>query len=238
MSIPALLAEGAAALGVALQAAETDALAAYLALLGTAGELQNLTGYSDAETMARQLVLDALAAWRVLPRHGDFRLVDLGSGAGIPGLPLAVTSPESRFVLVDAREKKARFIAEAGVRLGLGNVEVVARRAEDLGRDPTFREQADWVAAKALAPLNVLVELAVPLLRPRGSLLAWKGAQAEQEIAGAANALEQLGARVAAVHPYQLPGGDERRVLVEIRRVGPLSDRWPRRSGRPEKRPL
>jgi len=145
-------------------------------------------------------------------------------------------APHLAFTLVDAREKKAAFVRKVAAFPRFRNVTVRAGRAEELGRE--LRERFEVGVAKALAPLNVLVELMIPLLAPGGLLIAWKGPAAKDEIASAAHALQELAAEVEDRRSYAIPGGDEHRELVLIRRVGPLPDRYPRRAGIPEKRPL
>ena len=212
----------------------------YAELLLEASRTQNLVGHDSLEDVVALLVVDALAAAPCLAEP-NLAVMDLGTGGGIPGLPLALACPASRFSLVDATLRKVQFIREVVLQLQVENVTAMAGRAEDLGRDPDYRETQDVVLAKAVAPMAVLVELAVPLLKPGGRLLAWKGPQVEQELGEAQGALAQLGAVVERKLPYGLrdaQGVAQERILVEVRRHGPLSDRFPRRAGMPAKKPL
>lgn len=229
------LAEDARTLGLVLSPLQEAMLEGYETRLVEQNKTLNLTALRPDE-IRRHLVLDALAGYFALPREGG--IIDLGTGGGVPGLPLAVVAPHLRFTLVDAREKKLAFVAAAARDLGLANVTTRAARAEALGRDADFRERYEVGLAKALAPLNILVELLVPLLVPGGLLVAWKARAAGDEIAAAARALDELACVVEERRPYAIPGGDERRELILIRRTGPLPDRYPRRAGIPEKRPL
>ena len=232
------LASWSQSLGLSLTAAQVDALRGYVDLLAEAGEIINLTGLASVEAMERLLVLDALAGLLVLEAPSGARIVDLGTGGGVPGLPLAIMRPDCHFTLVDSREKKVGFVQWAADRLGLRNVSTRAARIEDLGRAPETREAFDVALAKALAPLPSLVELAVPLLAPQGYLLAWKGSAAAAEVEQAAGALRALDAEVRQVRAYALPDGDEARALVQIARCGPLPARFPRRVGLAQKQPL
>ncbi|MBM3462975.1 MAG: 16S rRNA (guanine(527)-N(7))-methyltransferase RsmG [Armatimonadetes bacterium] len=226
-----MLAEAAAGLGFSLSQSEVAVLERYREMLLAAQF--NVIGYDAPEDVDRHLLVDALAAWRVLPRYGALSIVDLGTGGGVPGIPLAVTGPNHHYLLVDSREKKVTFVRACASALGLDNVVAQAARAEDLGRSDLHREQHDVVVAKGLAPLNVLLELAVPLLKPDGRLLAWKGARGEEEISAAAGATRALAVEVERVDGY-----DGAKLLVVVRRVGSLAKTYPRKPALMQKKPL
>ena len=162
-------------------------------------------------------------------------LVDVGSGAGLPGLPIKIARPDLRVTLIEADQAKAAFLVHANAALGLEGVEVVARRAEDAGQDPALREAFDVAVARALAPLPVLVELCLPLVRVGGRLLAQK-TEAE-EVASASNAIGLLGgelSRVVSAPSSARAAG----TIVIIDKVRPTPARYPRRSGIPARKPL
>ncbi len=165
--------------------------------------------------------------------------IDLGSGGGVPGIPLALARPEVRWVLVDSVRKKADVLASMVTELGLSNVTVVAERAELLGRAPDHRERHDLVAARACAPLPTLAELALPLLAVGGSLVAWKGplAAGDEELARGTTALRELGGGTPELRPagHAALGGH---TLVVVRKERPTPARYPRRPGEPSRRPL
>lgn len=233
-----LLLDAAHSMGVEVDSQQGKALARYVALLARASETTNLTGYTDSQTMERMLVLDALAAFPFLQAAPGSRLIDLGSGGGSPGIPLAILRPDCSFVLVDSRDKKVQFLADVAHELGLGHVQALAGRIEDLGRSPQHRSCYDLALAKALAPLPSLVELAAPLLCDGGALMAWKSSSAPTELAQAERAMTLLGMQWVETHEYALPGGDEERSLLRIQRTGALPARFPRRVGVAQKQPL
>jgi len=182
---------------------------------------------------ADQLIDDALV---LLDHLGDAkRLVDVGSGGGLPGLPLKIARPELAVTLVEADSGKAAFLVQACARLGLVDVEVVARRAEEVGHDARYRESFDVAVARALAPLPVLVELCLPLVRVGGNLLAQK--TDKEEVPAAQRAIELLGGALQSVSPAPSTARATGTIVV-IAKVGPTPSRYPRRSGVPARKPL
>jgi len=163
-------------------------------------------------------------------------LVDVGSGGGLPGLPLKLARPELRLTLVEANRKKAAFLTHACAILGLEDVEVLAARAEDAGRDPRLRDSFDAATARALASLPVVVELCLPFVRPGGRLLAMKTAGAE-EAERAMPAITALNAELLDVRPAPSTARSLGTVVV-IRKLGPTPDAYPRRAGVPLRKPL
>jgi 16S rRNA (guanine527-N7)-methyltransferase len=189
--------------------------------------------------VARLHLLDSLAALPLIDAMAPARAIDLGSGGGLPGLPLALARPDVQWTLVDSVGKKAAILAEFVAGLGLRNVAPVADRAEALGRDAAHRERHDLVTARACAALPVLAELALPLLAVGGSLVAWKGPLAEDddEIRRGRAAIGQLGGgRLRIVDPDITALGGHRFVVVSKER--PTDPRFPRRPGEPGRRPL
>ncbi|HKZ50758.1 MAG TPA: 16S rRNA (guanine(527)-N(7))-methyltransferase RsmG, partial [Dehalococcoidia bacterium] len=164
--------------------------------------------------------------------------IDIGSGAGFPGLPMKIVRPALRLTLLESARKRADFLSNLVERLGLTEVAVVAARAETLARDPAHRESYDLALARALAPLPVLVELALPFLRLGGWLASPKGSGAAQEVEEAAGALVLCGGRVEGMERLAVPETPSPPTLVLVRKVAPTPERFPRRPGIPAKRPL
>jgi 16S rRNA (guanine527-N7)-methyltransferase len=162
-------------------------------------------------------------------------LVDVGSGAGLPGLPIKIARPDLRVTLIEADQSKAAFLVHASAALGLEGVEVVARRAEDAGQDPALREAFDVAVARALAPLPVLVELCLPLVRVGGRLLAQK--TEGEDPAVASRAIDLLGGRLSAVVGAPSPARTAGTIVV-VDKVTPTPARYPRRPGIPARKPL
>jgi len=179
------------------------------------------------------LIEDSLV---LLEHLGDARkLVDVGSGGGLPGIPLKLARPELAVTLVEADQAKAAFLVQACARLGLEGVDVVARRAEDVGRDSRYREAFDVAVARAVAPMPVLVELCLPLVRVGGRLLAQK--TVKEDPSDAQRAIQLLGGRLESVSPAR-SGARTAGTVVTVAKVRATPDAYPRRAGLPGRKPL
>ena len=227
------------ALAAQLPDGYVERAAAYGALLVDANRRLNLTRVTEPAQVARLHLLDAVAALPLLDAAGAQSAIDLGSGGGVPGIPLALARPAMQWILVDSVGKKADVLAAMVDQLGLGNVTVVAERAELIGRLAAHRERHDLVAARACAPLPVLAELAIPLLAVGGTLLAWKGplTAGDDELKHGTTALRELGAgppRLVPAGPASLGG----HTFVLARKERATPERYPRRPGEPGRKPL
>lgn len=235
---PTRLPASAAAMGVELSPAQAAQFAEYHEMLRAANRSFNLTRVPDdpAEAIDRNY-LDCLAPLaRGWPE--DARLaIDVGSGAGFPGVPLAIARPQTRFVLLDALDKRVKFLQSVVDALGL-NAVAVHMRAEDAARRPEFRERFDVAVARAVAPLNVLAEYLTPFVRVGGRMAALKGPGAEDELAQAQAALALLGGDGGRVESIEIPGRDWSHRLVFVEKLRPTPEKYPRRAGVPEKKPL
>ena len=216
-----------------------DAAERFVDLLLAANRRVNLTRVVAPAEVARLHLLDSLAALPEIDRMGPAEAIDLGSGGGLPGLPLAMARPAMRWTMVDSVGKKATILEEFVAALRLHNVTVIADRAETVGRSAGQRERYDLVTARACAALPVLTELAMPLLVVGGSLLAWKGplSEADEEVRRGQAAAAQLGAgALRIVDPGVAALGGHRLVVVPKERA--TEARFPRRPGQPGRRPL
>lgn len=232
-ALSTVLAETARQFGVTLNEAP---FTEYLQAILTENEAYGLTAFKEAADVERQLLADSLSFFQV---ESQGPVADLGSGAGIPGIPIALAAPHRHVTLVEARQRKAQFLSRIVDRLKLRKrVRVAAERAEAMGRNPDDREKFGTVVAKGLAQLPVLLELAMPLLEVGGVLIAWKGPGADEEIAQAESAFKELHATLEKRIPYTLPQDPAQRQLLIIRKTAPTPEQYPRRSGKPKKTPL
>jgi 16S rRNA (guanine527-N7)-methyltransferase len=228
----------AAAWDINLDAGQLDAFWRYLALLESWNRRLNLTAVTGSEAVRVRHFLDSLSCLLATGDLGDRRLVDVGSGAGFPGLPLKICCPSLRLTLVESVAKKARFLEAVVAELALEAVTVLPERAETVGRLPGHRHGYDWAVARAVAPLPTLAEYLLPLCRTGGFMLAQKGPDVAQEAGQAVEALRLLGGSAPRLETVHLPEGEGTRCLVVVEKVAPTPEQYPRRAGLPAKRPL
>jgi len=225
-------------LGLQLTRRQLDAFRRYASELIAWNEHHNLTAITDPQDIEIKHFLDSLTCLLAIkPKPGD-RVADVGSGAGFPGLPLRIVSPQIQLTLVEATGKKAEFCRHVVRELGLEGVEVIHARVEDVGHQPGHREAYDWAVARAVAQLPVLVEYMLPLLRVGGRMVALKGETGPAEAQAAGEALRMLGGHVDSLIPIELPRVPESRYLVVISKRSATSPAYPRRPGKPVKDPL
>jgi 16S rRNA (guanine527-N7)-methyltransferase len=198
----------------------------------------NLTSIVDPQQIRIRHFLDSLSCWIAMRSAPPGRVIDLGAGAGFPGLPLKILQPQMELTLVEATAKKAGFLEHIVQVLRLEQVTVLAKRAEDVGQIPEHREAYDWAIARALAPMPVLAEYMLPVVKVGGRMLAQKGRDVKLETQQAASAFQALGGEVADVLSVAIPHLEEERWLVTVNKTAPTPPNYPRRVGIPTKRPL
>jgi 16S rRNA (guanine527-N7)-methyltransferase len=225
-------------LGIALTSTQVNMFAAHEALLLEWNTKFNLTSIIDHDTIRVKHFLDSLTCLRVIPIQGEFSLIDIGTGAGFPGIPLKIINPSIKLTLVESVGKKADFCRIAVEELRMTNVQVITSRAETIGQNKKYRERYDWAVARAVAPLPVLAEYLLPLVHIGGSMLAQKGSDVDMEIDQAESAIKILGGKLDSVIPITLPNGMGERTLIRIRKITPTPVKYPRRPGTPKKSPL
>lgn len=235
-----ILADGARELGIELSKQQLEQFQRFYDVLTDWAERVSLTAVKDEEGVQRRHFLESAALIPILADEGlslrDSSLIDVGSGSGIPGVPLKILEPSLRLTLVEAKQRKVEFLQALLPELGLEDVTVVPRRAEESGHDPRYREQYDFAVAKALAPLRTLIELTLPFLRMGGVVIAPKGKGAEQEAQDARMALETLKGELRGIYP--LPNAEPPQTVILVDKDLPIPARFPRRPGMPAKRPL
>lgn len=229
---------GCAELGLQLSEAEIARIGRFLALLLQTNQQFNLTAVRDPEAAWMRHGLDSLTLfpWLVdLPAGA--RLIDVGTGGGLPGMVLAIVCPDLAVTLLEATGKKARFCETAAATLGLNNLTVLNDRAETAGRNARHREQFDVVTARAVGPMRVMLEFTLPLARVGGVVLAMKGRQVEAELRDAGDALITLGGgEIDIVQP--LPDSEPDAVVVAVSKQEHTPSEYPRRPGEPKQNPL
>jgi len=226
-----------AEMGVPLSEAQAEKLMRYHEMLVSANREMNLTRVPDDPIEAADRnYLDSLAVVRHL--SGVQTLIDVGTGAGFPGLPVAIACPHIQVTLMDALNKRVGFLKSVAEELALTNVTCIHARAEEGAKKEGLRDSFDCATARAVAEMNLLSEWLLPFVKPGGRMLALKGPSAEEELSRAENALAQLNAHFAFVYSAPVPGRDWDHKLVEIVKDGETPARFPRRPGVAEKKPL
>ena len=237
MSIRESLKTAAEGWGLTLSNETLDAFDLYGRRLQEVNQVMNLTAVTDDEGIAHRHFLDSLRPQvnDLIPQGSS--LVDVGTGAGFPGLPLAIARPDLSVTLADSLGKRCDFLKGVVSELGLeSRVTVLWIRAEDLGRDEAHREKYDFACARAVAALPTLAEYLLPLVKVGGAMLSWKGPSLPEELANAQRALDILGGGQRFVDHYTLDG--QAMALARIAKSRPTPPAYPRRSGKPSKSPL
>ncbi len=249
-----ILSEGAKSLGLMLGPRHLAAFETYYRELAAWNERFNLTAISGYDEVQRRHFVDSLTCLLALPGHerdGAFpdtvpvqtgqpglRCIDVGSGAGFPGLPIKLLMPDLHLTLLEATGKKCTFLQHMVEVLDLQGVEVIQGRAEELGHAPEHREHYDVALARAVARMSTLMEYCLPLCRVGGRLIAHKGEDAPDEAVAATQAIETLGGKLVAVKRLNVPVLPGHRYLVVVDKIARTPERFPRQSGLPAKRPL
>ena len=235
----ALIAQGLEELGLTAQVpAQAPAqLAEYGRLLLEKNQVMNLTAIREEDGVARLHMLDCAA----LLRYADFQgktLIDVGTGAGFPGLALKILVPSLKVTLLDALGKRVNWLNEAAQRLGLSGVEAIHARAEEQAQVKGFRDSFDFASARAVADLRLLSELCLPYVKVGGQFLAMKSVESGPELEGAAHAVKFMGGRVRETVDYTIPGTDVTHRVVLVDKVAPTLKGYPRRWAKIQKEPL
>lgn len=228
-------ADAARAFGVELTPAQCDAFETYYRELLAWNARTNLTAITTRDDVFVKHFLDSLSvAPHIQPPQ---RLIDIGSGAGFPGLALKIALPSLQVTLLEATGKKVAFLRHLTTQLDLRDVTILHARAEDVAHDPAQRAQYDVAVARAVASLATLLEYALPFLRRGGVFIAPKGTTVDEEVRAATYARAVLGGRIREIVPVQLPGLEQRHLVI-VEKVAATPEQYPRRAGVPERRPL
>ncbi len=215
----------------------SDKLEIYGRLLKEWNDKINLTAIKDDEGIAVKHFLDCLLVSKVADFKDGMSVIDVGTGAGFPGLVIAAAYPNVNVTLLDSTGKKLKAVENMAEEMGVTNVKIIHSRAEDAGKNPEFREKYDFATARAVAELRVLLEYTLPFVKKGGSFLSLKAAIAKEEIEVATKSLQTLGGKVEAVNEFTLPGGDKR-VIIDIKKISQTSPKYPRPSAQIAKKPL
>ncbi|WKY47744.1 16S rRNA (guanine(527)-N(7))-methyltransferase RsmG [Eubacteriaceae bacterium ES3] len=217
--------------------AESQKMIAYMDALLVKNEFINLTRITDEEEFMLLHLLDSLTLLPFIQKTAK-KILDLGTGGGFPGIPLAIMMPESQFTLLDSTKKKLNVIDEIAQSLNINNITVVHGRAEELGHDPIFRQQYDLVVSRAVANLNALSEYALPFVKKGGKFLSMKGKEFNSELESGKKAIFKLGGEIKLIEKGFLPKSGYDHVIIVIEKTKNTPEKLPRISGKIKKEPL
>ena len=208
----------------------------YMNLLIEWNEKMNLTAITEPDEIILKHFIDSITILKEL--EDGSKLVDVGTGAGFPGIPLSIMNPTLQITLVDSLNKRLIFLQEVVNKLKLENIEIVHARAEEFGQNKKYREQFDISTSRAVANLSTLSEYLIPLVRVGGKVISMKAAEAKQELNEAKRAIEVLGGTVEKVDEFNLPQSDIGRTVIIIRKIKITPNKYPRKPGTPSKEPI
>ncbi|MCD8300769.1 MAG: 16S rRNA (guanine(527)-N(7))-methyltransferase RsmG [Clostridiales bacterium] len=230
--------EGLNALGISLSDAQMEQFLLYYNLLVEKNKVMNLTAIINFDSVVRKHFIDSLCLVKAMPDLGSMKVLDLGTGAGFPGVPLKIMFPDIELMLLDSTKKKLRFLDIVIEKLNLSKSSTIHGRAEDIAKIPEYREQFDLCVSRAVADLSVLVEYSLPFVKVGGTFVAYKSDDIVEELDIASTAINLLGGKTDRVLKFTLPGGDDGRSLICIGKRNTSPDAYPRKPGVAPREPL
>lgn len=225
-------------LGVRLNDVQKEQFDRYYELLVEWNRVMNLTGITDYDEVNLKHFTDSLTIVRINNMENVPTLIDIGTGAGFPGLPIKIAFPHIKVILLDSLNKRIKFLDKVIEELNLDNVFTLHGRAEDYAKKVEYREQFDTCVSRAVANLSTLSEYCLPFVKEGGSFISYKSAESDEEISHSEKAINLLGGKINRVEKFVLPGSDMRRALVKIDKVKSTPKKYPRKAGMPGKEPL
>ena len=225
-------------IGIALNELQLQQFQDFYELLIEKNKVMNLTSITEEDEVIDKHFIDSLTCNRVIDMNQVKSVIDIGTGAGFPGIPLKIVYPDIDFVLLDSLNKRVRFLNEAIELLHLKKIQAVHGRAEDLARKPEFRGKFDLCVSRAVANLNTLSKYCIPFVRVNGFFISYKAQKGLEEIHESDHCMKELGSKIMRVDEFKLTDIDSNRVLIKIKKCKGTSKLYPRKAGIPSKNPL
>jgi len=234
--IQSLLISSAQQYEIEVSSAQAQHFQQYMELLLNWNEKMNLTAITEPHEIVIKHFLDSILLLKYITIPDGAKLIDVGTGAGFPGVALKLMRPKMKLTLLDGLNKRLIFLKDLTEKLNI-NAELIHARGEEAGRQRIYREKFDFATARAVAPMNLLCEYCLPFIKYKGTFVAMKGPQPQEELSAAKNAIGLLGCELSGVQEFDLPNGDKRS-LIMIQRVKPLAELYPRHGSKITKSPL
>lgn len=225
-------------IGITLNDTQLQQFQDFYELLIEKNKVMNLTAITEEEKVIDKHFIDSLTCKRVMDMNQVRSVIDIGTGAGFPGIPLKIVYPEIEFVLLDSLNKRVKFLNEVIEALHLEKIQAVHGRAEDLARKPEFRGRFDLCVSRAVANLSTLSEYCIPFVRVNGYFISYKAQKGLEEIQECNHCMKELGSKIIDTDEFQLTDEDSKRVLIKIKKCKGTSKMYPRKAGIPSKNPL
>ena len=236
-----LFSQGLEELRIDLSNDQIDQFVKFYEMLVEKNKVMNLTGITEFNEVIVKHFIDSLALVKVIDKDklsDDISIIDIGTGAGFPGIPLKIAFPEIRITLLDSLNKRINFLKEVSEELGFENIEFIHGRSEDFGRNPQYREKFDICVSRAVANLATLSEFCVPFVKVEGSFVSYKAGDCGEEISNSIKAVEKMGGKIINQLEYVVPTSDLNRVLLVIKKEKATPKLYPRKAGTPAKEPI
>lgn len=223
---------------ISLQQEQIDQFIKYYEMLVEWNQVMNLTAITEYEEVLKKHFIDSLSLIKVAELESEYKILDLGTGAGFPGIPLKIAFPSLKIVLLDSLNKRVKFLNAVIEELNLKNIEAIHGRAEDFGKKEEYREQFDYCVSRAVANLAVLSEYCMPYVKVGGNFVPYKSGAIEEELNSSKKAIQILGGKIKKVETFLLPDSDIERSLICIEKIKSTPKKYPRSAGKPSKEPL
>ena len=233
--------KGLEELGIELSNDQIEQFIKFYEMLVEKNKVMNLTGITEFNEVIVKHFIDSLALVKVIDKDrlaDDISIIDIGTGAGFPGIPLKIAFPEIKIILLDSLNKRINFLKEVSEELGFENIEFIHGRSEDFGRNPQYREQFDICVSRAVANLATLSEFCVPFVKVDGSFVSYKAGDCGEEVSESVKAVEKMGGKIKSQLEYVVPTSDLNRVLLLIKKEKATPKSFPRKAGTPAKEPI